>query len=322
MATFRFNDTELQVTDGDTVLDTLLRHGIDVPSSCRAGVCQACMLRCEEGMASPESQASLKETLRARGYFLACQCPAQDGIRVSLGDTEKLFVAARVVCHDQLAARICRLRLETDQPLDYYAGQFVHLRRPDGLVRPYSLASVPQSKSPLELHVTRRDGGKMSTWVHEDLDVGTQAELRGPSGDCFYLPGRPEQPLLLIGTGCGLAPLYGILRTALASEHRGEIHLYHGSYRRDGLYLVEELRELDRNHGNFAYHPCVDEGDFADIRNGRAHDVAFADHKDLTGWRIFLCGRFGMVKSAKKLAYLAGADLACIFSDAFEPSPC
>ena len=84
----------------------------------------------------------------------------------------------------------------------------------------------------------------MSGWFHDDAHIGERVSVLGPSGDCFYVPGKEEQPLLLVGTGTGLAPLYGILRDALRHGHRGPIHLFHGALHKGGLYLVEELRRL------------------------------------------------------------------------------
>ena len=49
----------------------------------------------------------------------------------------------------------------------------------------------------------------------------------------------------------------------------------------------------------------------------RASDVAFERFTDLTGWRVYLCGAPGMVKAARQMAYLAGAELNQIWSDAF-----
>ena len=40
-------------------------------------------------------------------------------------------------------------------------------------------------------------------------------ELRDPGGDCFYVPGNMEQSMMLIATGSGLAPLYGLIRDPL-----------------------------------------------------------------------------------------------------------
>jgi len=134
----------------------------------------------------------------------------------------------------------------------------------------------------------------------------------------------------LIGTGTGLAPLYGILRDALHSGHRGDIRLYHGSRIPEGLYLGDALSALASEHGNFHYMPCLSgEVGACDtgaggapannaIRQGRADAEALKDYPDLTGWQVFICGYPAMVQAAKTAAYLAGASLDAIHADPFE----
>jgi NAD(P)H-flavin reductase len=46
--------------------------------------------------------------------------------------------------------------------------------------------------------------------------------------------------------------------------------------------------------------------------------VALADHGKLEGWGIYLCGYPPMVKTAKKQAFLAGAELQNILTDPYE----
>jgi NAD(P)H-flavin reductase/ferredoxin len=318
VAKLRLGDRVLDCEDGETVLDALHRQGIDVPSSCRNGVCQSCMLRCRSGDPGDGAQKELKESLRVQGYFLACQCRPTENLALSIGEVEGLFVPARIADRRLLAPRIAQVLIEVETPLEYRAGQFIHLRRDDGLVRSYSLASETSAGPLLELHVTRLDGGRMSSWLHDEARIGHALTVRGPLGDCFYVPGREDQNLLLVGTGSGLAPLLGILRSALVAGHTGEIHLYHGSTSADGLYLVSELRDLAARHRHVHYHPCVDANPREGMREARADLAALADHTDLAGWRVYLCGHPGLVKSMKKMAYLQGASLSDILADPFE----
>jgi ferredoxin-NADP reductase len=158
----------------------------------------------------------------------------------------------------------------------------------------------------------------MSAWVHEQLSAEDSVEISQPLGECYYRPGNPEQALLLIGTGCGLAPLYGVIRDALHQGHSGPIWLYHGSRSCDGLYLIDELRDLAREHRNFAYVPCVSNEPTLDgVLQLRANDAAFKQNANLKNWRVFLCGHPDMVNAAKKKAFLAGANLKDIHADAF-----
>jgi NAD(P)H-flavin reductase len=161
-------------------------------------------------------------------------------------------------------------------------------------------------------------GGKFSEWVHQELTIGDTIAVSDPQGLCYYLPDKMEQSLLLIGTGSGLAPLAGIIHEALEEGHTGPIHLYHGSRDVDGLYWIDEMRELADKYENFHYTPCVSRGDAPEgVAQGRANDVAMANIPDLKGWRVYLCGHPDMVNHAKRMAYLNGASLQDIYSDAF-----
>ena len=186
-------------------------------------------------------------------------------------------------------------------------------------MRSYSLASVPQLDVSLEIHVRRQENGKLSNWIHDAIRQGDEVEFMGPFGECFYQSGHSDEKLLLIGTGTGLAPLIGIVRDALQSGHRGEIVLYHGSRNSSGLYQQDKLNELAGKHANFHYVPCLSGQVVADgYTAGRVNTVAFSEHPDLKGARLYLCGQPEMVHDAKKTAYLNGAALDHIHADAFE----
>jgi CDP-4-dehydro-6-deoxyglucose reductase, E3 len=304
---------------GETVLDVLCRHAVPVPYSCRKGICQACLLRSESGAPPAASQRGLREALRERGYFLACQCLPRQDMRIARAEDAQRLGPARVARKELLGPTVCRLVLQARQPFDYRAGQFVNLRRDDGTVRSYSLASVPGLDRGLELHVRRHRGGRMSGWIFDQLAVGDEVELLGPLGECHYRPGFGQQPLLMVGTGTGLAPLMGIARDALQSGHRGPVYLYHGSSSLQGLYGRDALQALAGCFANFHYRGCVSgAGPLGGNLRGRAGDLAVATHRDLSGWRVYLCGNPDMVQAAKKACYLFGAKLADIHADPFE----
>ena len=120
----------------------------------------------------------------------------------------------------------------------------------------------------------------MSPWIHEDIQPGDTMFLRGPYGECFYVPGQPERPLLLIGTGTGAAPLWGIVRHALNSGHSAPIVFMHKGHDEDALYLHEHLLGLEEEHENISYHPCVTiDGGAAGVANG-VHYAFFATNRE------------------------------------------
>ena len=318
MTVVTFENKHYELDSGESVLEGLQRHGVSIPSSCCSGVCQTCLLLAVKGTVPAEGQKGLKPTLQQQNYFLACICRPTVNIEISLpGDEVRHRLPARVVEKEFLNTDIFRLRLACDETFDYFPGQFIRLYHPDGLVRSYSLASVPEDKI-LELHIRHLPDGKMTTWLKDQVNVGDKLEIEGPTGDCFYLPGNEQQSLLMIGTGTGLAPLLGIIRDALQKGHQGSIHLYHGSHQTEGLYLVDEIKNLVEQYSNFHYTPCVSSGSPPDgYEKGRANDVALKSHPDLKNWKVYLCGHPNMVENTKKKAFLAGASLSDIYSDPF-----
>jgi NAD(P)H-flavin reductase/ferredoxin len=305
----------------ETVLEGLLRAGVPVPNACRAGACQSCLVRATDGAPPPTAQIGLKETLRRQGYFLACvACPDAD-LTVATEDAAALAVPAHVERVDHLSWDVLRVRLALDGEFAYEPGQFITLLRADGLARPYSIASLPDDMDGIELHVRLVAGGLMSGWLASPGTLGASLRVRGPSGSCFYVPGRPEQPLLLVGTGAGLAPLWGIARAALRGGHHGPIRLFHGARNADGLYLTSELRELAERHPPFEYIPCaMNAGSGAGLSEGPVDAIVAQRLPSLKGQRVFLCGHPELVFALRRKAFLAGAALNEIHADAFQPS--
>lgn len=317
MTTITFAETGYSCHAGETVLEALIRQGAEPPSSCRSGSCQTCMMRAVAGVPPPESQQGLKPTLQHRGYFLACICKPEMDLSVALAGSEALpKLPVTVIDKMELTPHILQLRLQPQSPFEFQAGQFINLHRPDGLIRSYSIASLP-SEQMVELHVERLPNGKMGSWLHEQVGCGDQLEIDGPHGNCFYLTGKPQQKLLLIGTGSGLAPLWGIARSALEHGHQGEIHLFHGSRSAEKLYLVDELKALARKHSNFFYTPCVSGDNNAGFTTGRANEVALQQFPKLGGWGVYLCGHPEMVSNTKRDSFLAGASFQDIYADPF-----
>ncbi|MES1183520.1 MAG: FAD-binding oxidoreductase [Myxococcales bacterium] len=308
----------LELTSDQSVLDALSGAGFEVSSSCRVGACQSCLVQAIGGAPPARAQVGVKDSLRAQGFFLACQATLTEDLEISLAGASALEVPANIVGVNLLAPDVLRVVLETQEAFAYRAGQFVTLLREDGLARAYSLASLPSEKH-LELHVRVLPRGAMSNWLSSPAAIGSQVRLRGPAGDCCYVPGNVEQPLVLAGVGTGLAPLWGVLRDALAAKHQGRIELWHGARTPEGLYLTNELQALAATHRNFTYYPCALEPGQADsdVRLGSLDQLLLAAVPSFAEHRVYLCGDAGLVQSLKRRVFLAGASLPRIHADAF-----
>lgn len=324
MAKILFRETECTLEAGETVLDGLLRHGFEIPNSCRGGTCHSCLLQATSGDVPTGAQSGLKDTWKERGYFKPCVCrPEQNAVLEvqSVGDAE--MVPAEILSIDHLSPTVARVWLLPDTPLAYEPGQFISLIRPDGLARSYSIASLPE-EGMIELHVRIWPGGQMSSWLHHEAQPGDRVLVRGAYGECFYTKGQTERPLLLVGTGTGLAPLWGILRHALSTGHRGPITLVHGAVDSEGLYLRDELEALAREHDHFTYIPTVRNGQDEAVEVGAIDELSRAMLVELGGpgeARAYICGDPSMVRSVRRVLFLAGMSINDIFYDAFTPTP-
>lgn len=306
--------------EGESVLDALLRNGVDVSHSCKAGSCGACLLRAVDSPVPPKAQAGLKDTWKARGYFLSCSCTPEGDFIAAAADADTQMPAT-IVELVPIGLDVMRVHMRAEAAFEFRAGQYITLRAPIGVARSYSIASLPEDGL-LELHVRLIPNGRMSEWLRAEAQPGDRVTLQGPAGDCFYLPGNVEQPILLAGTGTGLAPLYGILRDALRSGHRGPVRLFHGALRPEGLYLRDELTHLASTHGNFEYVPAVLAADAptGGVEVGEIDGVILRRFPNLTGWRGYVCGDPTLVQKLKKKFFLSGMAMRDIHSDPFLPS--
>ncbi|HYP74424.1 MAG TPA: 2Fe-2S iron-sulfur cluster binding domain-containing protein [Polyangiaceae bacterium] len=317
-----FEGKEYSLEEGESVLDCLLRNGEQVSSLCRSGACQSCLLQATSGAVPAQAQAGLKDAWKQQGFFLACVCRPREDLVIERRDAAASH-EAQIARLKLLAANVLAVRIRRPPGFDFRAGQFVQVSRPsDGLMRPYSIASLP-TEDEIELHVALLPNGKMSGWLREA--VGQSVSLRGPFGECFYQPGEPERPLLLAGTGTGLSPLLGVLRSAALHDHRAEITLFHGSPQLSGIYLRTELEALAEQLPNLRLFGSVLSGTETELGTqgrwqlelGPLEQLVLAQHPKLALHRLFLCGQPALVQALRKRAYLAGASLSRIHCDAF-----
>ena len=322
MATLRYDGETVTTQAGETVLESLLRHGLTVPHGCRSGICQSCLMKAREGTIPAAAQAGLKPALVAQDYLLACRCIPQEDMRLELPAASSLRTPARIGGIERLNGDVLRLTLVPEHPLDYRPGQYVTLWRDATLGRSYSLASLPD-EGRLEFHVRVIPQGRFSGWLAREARTGDRLEIQEAAGSCFYTNDLRDRNLLLVGTGTGLAPLWGIVRDALRQGHRGEIRVLHGAVECGGLYLHDALTELAATHDNLHYHASVlKEGNcLASGADARPLDTLITEAiGDFSDWHSFLCGAPELVNQLRKRIFLAGARMDAICADVFLPT--
>ena len=257
MSIFAFESKLIQADPGETVLEALLRNEVEIPNRCRAGACQACLLRSDHPVPK-SSQTGIDEDLAERGVFLSCQAKADEITSAErLGSDVFPRITATLVQKTLVTDDV--LILQFDAPgWQASPGRFIRLHHPDGVDRPYSLAAPAWLEaSTVILHVRLISGGEMSQRLLT-TSIGEQFEIEGPFGKCRYRSESGQEPILLIGSGTGLAPLYGIVTEALQRRHRGPISLHFGAATSSRLYHRLELDDLTAQFSNFTYTTYAD----------------------------------------------------------------
>jgi len=296
------------VAMGTNLLDALNAQGLNVPYSCRAGSCHACLVHCLRGEPRDNQPEALEAGKRAEGWRLACQCQVVDDLCVAVFDPATDGLPAHVEACDWLSPDVLRLRLQPSRPLRYHAGQHMVLWTESGVARPYSLASLPQEDRFLEFHIDCRQPG-----AFVDIATGLKAgavlrlgELRG--GALRYDPGWQDSALWLLAAGTGLAPLYGILREALRQGHSGEIRLVHLAREQAQHYLASELKALAVHHPSVRIELVLPE----------AFSQALAALRPSSRQvHALVCGSPASVEAYSKRLFLAGVPRNQVLADVF-----
>jgi NAD(P)H-flavin reductase/ferredoxin len=317
MSTVIFNDQCCTLAPEESVLQCLLRHEIDYPHACQAGICQSCLIKTKDGVIHPSWQEGLPETLKSQGYFLACLAKPSESLHVTTPDRAECEVSAHIINIKSLSHHVIQVTLRTDHLEPWVPGQYLSLINPEGLMRNYSIANIPLQEGLIELHVKIYPGGSMGQWLVNQATQHTEVKLRGPFGRCFYHnPKRVAFNMLLAGTGTGLAPLMGIIKSALSQNHQGSMTLVHGGLTDEDIYYQEELETLSMLFQSFVYDTCV-------LHSQGRHPEACIEQRvrmhlnDPSKTHVYVCGPKETTDKLKKQLFLAGVPSGAIFSDAF-----
>lgn len=155
---------------------------------------------------------------------------------------------------------LLRIVVESDVPVPFLPGQYLGVRY-QGVTRVYSIASSPE-RDDLEFAVRRVPGGRLTSELAVDLEIGDEVTLRGPYGD-FLLEAPSSRDVVLLATGTGVAPLKSMLEFLFATGRdqvrgeRREIWLFLGSGWVDTLPYHETFRSYADRCENFHYVPTV-----------------------------------------------------------------
>lgn len=273
------------------------------------------------------AQQGLKDTWKAQNYFLSCQYLPSKNIEVLLPTMQTISIAAHVSNVRSISDSIKAISLVPSESFSCKPGQYLTLINPDNISRNYSIANDLSLSGHIELHVKIYPNGLMSKWIAHFAKPGMLVHIQGPMGECFYFPNKlANKPIVLIGTGTGLAPLYGIINDALEHGHTGQIKLIHGVRHKKDLYYQDVLKKLSQSYENFEYDTFV--GEYMDtelsedsLRKGKEagafESFALQQLNIASDLQAYICGAPQLVYSLKKKLFISGLSYKSIYADPF-----
>lgn len=323
------SDHRFPCAPGETILEAAQRAGLEIPYSCRKGVCITCQGKVSAG--SVEASGSVRSA-EDGGAFDALFCSARPRSDVTIaprrisrpmGMGQPREVTARVFRKQLVAPGVTRLHLRfpIGQRVAFKAGQYMDVLLPDGRRRSYSMGNSPAEADGVQMHVRMHPGGAFSDALLAGLQPGDALRLKMPYGE-VEPDGRDPRPLLLLATGTGFAPVASILEEAVRRRWARPLVLYRGGRRPEDFYLPELPARWARRLGDFHYVPVLSQPDPSWTgRTGRVPAAAAADHPTMSGLQVYASGSPALVASAREaFTKLHGLPEADFFADAFIPS--
>lgn len=311
---------------GQNILDAGLKAGIEMPYSCRKGVCG----NCAGGIASGSVQCPPND-VAAPGQVLYCQCLPEGDLEIVPTAWHRIDPAARKqftvkVFRNTPAAddvSVLQLRLPAGQRAKFKAGQYLQVTLPDGSKRSYSMANPPHESDTLQLHIRHVAGGQF-TQIVPTLQQGDLLQVELPFGN-FELKEESSAPMLCVVGGTGFAPVKSLLDDLVKKGVKRPVTLIWGGRNSAGLYLMAAVERWKKLLPGFEFIPAVE--DAADAQalggfQGRVDDAVRARCPSLAGHEVYCCGAPPMVAAVKKACVEEkGLDPKHFFSDVFVPGP-
>lgn len=160
---------------------------------------------------------------------------------------------ARVKGARKDASDIKTIFLEKPDNFVYASGQYVTVFMPGGSHpegKAYSLSSATFEDL---LSITVKKVGEYSGYLHE-LEIGDFVEISNGYG--FFNPETDDQ-LIGIVTGCGVAPVWSVIKQTLKEDPSRKIDLFFGNKDCQGIPFLEEISEHEQKFENFTAHHYI-----------------------------------------------------------------
>ena len=214
------------------------------------------------------------------------------------------------------------LEIPVGETISFKAGQYLDIIL-SGKHCPFSIASSPDIKDTIELHIRPTPGSDDSVAIEKLLDLAASVEIEIPKGDCF-VDAPVGKNLILIGASTGITQMKSIIEFLLPRKPEQPIWLYWGVLSAADLYLTQLCLSWEREFKHFTFVPVVSEPDQSPEWSGRTGllpDAVVQDFSRLDDTIVYVSGSPGMVYATYDRFIQHGMSADDMFSDVFSYAP-
>ncbi|HQS37076.1 MAG: CDP-6-deoxy-delta-3,4-glucoseen reductase [Methylotenera sp. 24-45-7] len=319
----------------ETVLESAIEAGFNIPYGCRNGACGSCKGTILSGEVDygDYARSALSEDEKEQGKALFCCARPLSDLTIEcreiiVGTIPPRILPARVEGKKQLSHDVMALylKLPSSEHLQFLAGQYIEFLLKDGKRRAFSLANAPHADNLLEFHLRLIPGGVFTEYVFNEMPDKAIMRFEGPFGS-FYYRDNSQKPMIMVAGGTGFAPIKGIVEHMLHHNIKRDIVIYWGARALEDLYMPELPQAWAEQHEHIKFIPVLSDAKPEDQwqgRTGLVHQAVLDDMHDLSDFEVYCCGAPAMVEVAHASFQQAGLPEDAFYSDAFnyaKPTP-
>jgi ferredoxin-NADP reductase len=229
---------------------------------------------------------------------------------------------AKLVNKQILNEKFIHFRFELKEPdtIDFDAGQYIMFTVDDQRTkRSYSISNAPDDNNHVEVFLDVTPNGVGVNFLR-DLKVRDEVEFLGPIGRFTVDVEQKGEEVVLIGTGCGLAPLRSMLLDRLKDEQdKRPIKLYWGLRYPKQVAFQRELQTLNKAHDNFEYYLVLSRSEQGEPNCKHVTDCLTKDTVNPKAG-FYMCGNDHMIKDVTEILTNLGVPQENIHHEKFDLS--
>jgi NAD(P)H-flavin reductase len=147
--------------------------------------------------------------------------------------------------------------LKLEKPFSFRAGQFIQLTLPGVGEAPFTPSSSPLETAHLGITIIRT--GSVTDRLHEMIKPGSLLGVRGPFGKGYPFEKYKGHEILVVGGGCGLAPLRSLIHMLLHNaDHYRRVSIKYGARSPEELVYRQSYDEWRRSAPNVDVEVTID----------------------------------------------------------------